>query len=305
VAYYRLCLELNGPLSTPLESGTIFGHLCWALRLLDGEAALSRWLENLEASPFELSDGFPSGFLPRPVVRPSAAQPRDLTEARQYKDAKKRAWIPVHTFLALQGTLSEQNLIGAAEPEEKLKDHRVAHNRIDRRTGTTPQDGGGLYFSDEWWPSRPGAYRADVYVRTSEPRDGVLRLFQKVGEMGFGKDATLGRGQFSVTIAEPDRALFELPGNRRMSLSRGTISANMHEVRYRVQTRYGRLGGLYAIQGSPFKRPVTLTRPGATFRPEGEGPFGELLKGIHPSRGEIVENAWHLTVPYNEAPSAR
>jgi CRISPR-associated protein Csm4 len=118
--------------------------------------------------------------------------------------------------------------------------------------------------------------------------------------MGFGKDATLGRGQFRVDIEDGDRSLFEFPGNRRVSLSRGVITGNMRDARYRVQTRYGRLGGLYAIQAQPFKRPVTLTRPGATFEPEGEGPFGELLRDIHPTRPEIVENAWHLTVPYHE-----
>ena len=57
-----------------------------------------------------------------------------------------------------------------------------------------------------------------------------------------------------------------------------------------------------ATGASPFKRPVLLTRPGMTFRPRGDGPFGRWLARVHPSRPEIGINGFHVTIPFTEAP---
>ena len=130
-----------------------------------------------------------------------------------------------------------------------------------------------------------------------------------IGEHGYGKDASLGRGCFRVTVAEAGARLFESGGNRLMSLSHGSLTWNMHEPRYRLETHYGKLGGGRAVTGklvggetvlAPFKYPLSLLKPGATFAPGGEDPFGELLHGVHNLYDDVVHNAWHLTVPYTE-----
>ncbi len=301
--HYRVRLDLQGPISTPLESGTLFGHLCWALRLADGEEQLSGWLKQLHDAPFRISDGLPAGYLPRPVLPAAGPIPRNLEEADRFKKRKKREWVSLKAFFAVRGMLTPERLDQAEDAQpERMISHRIAHNRIDRRTGSTPKEGGegGLYFVDEQWPREPGSASFDVYVQTEESSHRVRQLLEITGLMGYGKDATLGRGHFTVQVHPADRSLFEMPGNRWMSLSRGVLSENMLDPRYRVETRYGRLGGLYAVDGQPSKLPVTLTRPGATFRADGPGPFGALLKEIHPRRPEVVENAWHLVVPYVE-----
>ena len=95
---------------------------------------------------------------------------------------------------------------------------------------------------------------------------------------------------------------FDYDGNRILSLSHGVLTANMAAPLYKLHTHYGKLGGLYAGgERSPFKYPLLLTRPGATFSPAAAGPFGELLTGVHPHHPEIHQNAWHLGLPFTAA----
>jgi len=311
MADYLVRLTLNAPLGSPLHSGTLFGHLCWALRYQDSEAALNDWLLELPEAPFLLSDGLPAGWLPRPLLAPPPRFSQQPGEARdefrekleQAKKLRKRGWIRVTDFLALRDGLTETRLAARLDPKTSPptpRRVRIAHNTIDRHTGTTP-DSGGLYFMGEDWFADDARER-DVYVRTTLPRERVAGLFSLVGELGFGRDATLGRGQFQASLTEPPSGLFDFEGNRCLSLSHGSRSANMAAPRYKLHTHYGKVGGLYAGGVmSPFKRPLLLCRPGATFAPADGGPFGELLAGVHPHDSSIRHNAWHLTVPFSEA----
>ena len=298
--YYRVRLELEGPLGTPLHSGTLFGHLCWARRLLEGEEALERWLASLEqGEPFLISSGFPAGMLPRPLVAP-------VRGAVEPKQVRKRPYLPLQDFLNLRRRLTAQALAAAVTdpPEQtRLTPHRLAHNTIDRRLGTTPEEG-GLYFVDELWPCAwPGeSVSWDVYVASSLSGDELGELFRAVGRLGYGRDATLGRGRFGVRVEPAPEGLFDAAGRRRLSLSHGSLTPNMLEPRYRLEPHFGKLGPLAAAEAAfnPFKYPLTLLRPGATFEPADEGPFGELLRDVHPAAAFVRHNAWHLTVAYDE-----
>ncbi len=298
--YYRVRIDLEGPLGTPLHSGTLFGHLCWARRYLDGEEALVRWLASLEeGEPFLISSGFPADLLPRPMLAPV----RGLAEA---KKVRKRAFLPLSDFLALRNRLSAAALaekVCDARGEAGRFRHRLAHNTIDRRLGTTPE-AGGLYFVDEFWPGGApnGDARWDVYVGASISADELAELFRRVGQLGYGRDATIGRGRFRVAVEDVPEGLFEAGGRRRMSLSHGSLTPNMARPRYRLEPHFGKLGPLAAAEagGNPFKYPLVLLRPGATFEPADAGPFGELLREVHPAASFARHNAWHLAVPYDE-----
>ena len=323
--YYLVRLTLEGPISTPLHSGTIFGHLCWAMRHIDGEDALSRWLAQQAHDPLLVSDGLPAGCLPRPLLAPKtiglALKPGEV------KKLRKTPFLPLTDFLELRSGLDEERLIerlrlGFAEQGEcrrrrpdRLIGVRVAHNTINRHTARTP-DSGGLYFTDEQWPAAAGA-EFDVYVHTSMPAPKLGELFSLVGEWGFGKDSSTGRGRFRVEILSPAGGLFDFPeANRRLSLSHGVLTENMADPRYRLETHYGKLGSLWANTkvhfspgggeggrlkaAGPFKHPITLLKPGATFRPVDGGPYGCMLAGVHPAKKEVRHNALHLTVPYRE-----
>ncbi len=304
---HRVTIRLTAPLGTPVVSGTLFGHLCWAMVDLRGEEALADWLTAMETGrrpPFLLSDAFPAGFLPRPLMPPRWPEgDPPLERATKWKKARKAVLVRREDFLELRKGAPEAAWAEAAadasppEPEE----HRHAHNRIDRIRNTTPESAGIWFVDDLWYDGRDGRDRLDVYVDTDLDAALLRDLFTLVGENGYGRDITHGRGFFAVEELAPDGGLVAFEGNRLVSLSRGCLTDNMREPRYRRTTHYGKLAiRMNALTGRPWKKPILLTLPGASFRPADDGPFGRLLAGVHLDRPEIRFNAWHLAIPYRE-----
>ncbi len=299
MALFRLTLRLTAPLGTPIVSPTVFGQLCWLRREAEGETALAAFLAD-PARVWRLSDGFPAGFLPRPLVRPRPV-PRDLFD--DAKEVRRHGLVARSAFLRLRGAWDETGLgRGETAPDATLG-RRIAHNHVDRG-GHGTQATGGLYFLDEDWRFADERRRdVDLYVETSEPLEVVRGLIARLGERGYGRDGGIGRGRWVIAGAGEDRELAGAGGGRRLSLSRGALDpATMREGLWRLEPHFGRLGPDLSLAGvAPFKRPVLLTRPGATFRPEGAGPFGRMLGGLHRDRPEIVLNALHLTLSFGEA----
>lgn len=298
---WRLILALEGPLGTPLGSGTLFGHLCWAMVRREGESVLAGWLDHLAAGSAlcRISDAMPKDLLPRPLLRPGPVdEGLDTAAADALKQRRKWRWLRREGWLAARQALTPDTLdpfltsIATSTVEH-------AHNRIDRYTGTTPKEGGGLWFVDDDWSFAKAPLR-DLYVETDLAPDYLQDLVADVGAEGYGRDATYGRGRFTVRSLEPDEALLTHGGNRWMSLSHGCLDRAMVEPRYERFTHFGKVGATMAARtGRPFKRPVLLMRPGATFG--GTGPFGRLLDGVHQDEPKVRHDAQHLAIPFTEA----
>ncbi len=321
---FRVRITLRAPLGTPLTSGTLFGHLCWVMREARGESALTAWLASLPERPWALSDAFPRDRLPFPMLppvppeRPDTMDKAALDRLRKAKKQAKQAWVSLDVWRHVRDRCSAP-LLRAAQlapdtdgegeggrlPRRELAAVRIAHNTIDRQTGSTP-DEGGLYFVDEDWGFADNPHR-DIYVRAETTAVEIEALFGGVGEAGYGRDATYGRGHFGVDGIDTDAVawLDQGDGNRRLSLSQGALGANMAEPRYKLYTLFGKLGvGMLDDGVRPWKKPLLLTRAGCTFRPTDEGPYGAWLTGIHQDRPEVGHNAFHLAIPYTE-PGAR
>jgi hypothetical protein len=74
-----------------------------------------------------------------------------------------------------------------------------------------------------------------------------------------------GNGHFICSIAE-EKELFESVGSRAIGLFHGVSSQNMGAARYKQHVCFGKLGGDRAKgEYSPFKYPLPMARPGATF----------------------------------------
>jgi CRISPR-associated protein Csm4 len=306
--YWRVKLQLESALMTPLHSGTLFGQLCWAYRALQGERELVHWLGRQEEEPLLISDAMPRDFLPRPLLAPMGRSGTlSLGEMQDAKRLRKANWVRREDFGMLRRSMTEALLMARlklceAESATLLGAARRAHNRIDRMTGTTPKEG-GLYFVDEAWPNEAtGSGLLDVYVGSSLDESFLRKLFEFVGQWGFGRDASTGRGRWSCRVEPEAEEWFAGEGERRMSLSHGSLTANMEEPRYRLHVHYGKVGGGYGMTSNPFKFPLTLLRPGATFRPQESGPrrWGAMLREVHPEKPWIVHQAEHLTVGYTE-----
>lgn len=309
--HYRISLTLQSPLGTPLISGTLWGHLAWAIRLRDGEAALQDWLDGQENSPWLFSSAQPEGLLPRPMLAAAQGGAKvgaSLEQLQRRKAARKRQTIPEAVFLALRGRMSalvlDEALAVLSGPEtEPSISTRIAHNTIDRLTFRTP-DEGGLYFKDEQFPCGENV-KLQVFAQIEKTSAAELEeLLNLVGEQGYGRDASTGRGLFSCEV-RVEVELFSAQGNRAMSLSHGVISPNMANPRYKLYTHYGRLGGSFAQQGeNPFKYPILMVQPGASFDAGSENTqYGELLGGskpVHSQHAHIRHHALHLPLSFVE-----
>lgn len=313
MALLRVSLRLDGPLVTPLASGTLFGMVCLAFLDGYGEARLSDWLADSERL-WGFSDAFPAGLLPRPLLAPSPVPPmRDTADAKKLKR---------HQFVTRDGFLKVRRALSAAAIEPYLRSAetrivRMAHNTIDRLTGSTPEEGGLFFIDEDWsWAAAPQEARRpaqdmvptgpdrDLYIEADEVESERVRaLLTEVGERGFGRKAGLGRGRFQVASLSRDRELEAGPARRRLSLSRGAVTPGMKDVRARIVPHFGKTGPELSVGTglSPFKHPLLLTEPGATFIATTPGRDGAWLTGVHPTRPEIGHNAFHVSIGFDEA----
>lgn len=308
MTHYRISVTPLGPWETDLVSGTVWGQLAWAVRYLEGEAAFGAWLDGQARDPWLVSSRMPEGMLPKPILpsAPDGPGAADLDEADRLKAYRKAEFIDEKVFLKLRDQMGAHAL--AREVVERpggttagARVLRSAHNRIDRSTGRTPEEG-GLFFHDLVVdaPDR----RSQLFVHTSSPcREKLEALFGFIGSSGYGANASTGCGHMKFDVAE-ETQLFAGRGNRAVTLSHGTLTPGMGAPRYRQHVHHGKLGGHFASGAfSPFKYPIFMVRPGATFTPAGEGLFGELLSGIHhdPELAGIRHHALHLPLLFTEA----
>lgn len=305
MVYYRITITPKSPLSTPWVSGTVWGHIAWAIRYVEGETSLETWMKEQETNPWLFSSQMPEGMLPRPLLPPLERAPNkpSLKEFNKTKKARKAAYIPEALFLSLRGHLNEKTLIEAFKEEKEeggVKSIPLFHNHIDRQTGHT-HESGGLFVETVNWPKEN--YRFQIFAATET--DSFKRfktLFSFIGDSGFGANASTGKGSFRFQITE-EKQLFNFSGNRALSLSHGIITKEMGNPRYKQHTHFGKLGGHFAAGSfSPFKYPILMALPGATFDPCGASSFGKLLSDVHhdASLNTIRHHALHLPIHFRE-----
>lgn len=267
---HRATLALRTPLATPLAGDTLFGQLCWALREAAGEAELVRRLQGYsEGSPWlVVSDGFPAGHLPKPTLPQHFAAPVDDPTKR--KKLKSQRWVPLEQAGARLSTLlasavDDETAYGVA-PRHAVQ----AHNTLDRRSGSTGKGAFAPYTVPQTFHG--AGQQVDLYLVLDErsTADEAGQLLAAVGSSGFGRDASVGLGKFTVAGVAPialpaaDRAnAFWTLGPCAPQGQRFAADTSY----WRVLTRFGRHGNALAIAGKPFKTPVLLAAAGAVLTP--------------------------------------
>lgn len=271
-ALHRAKLALATPLGTPLAGDTLFGQFCWTLREAQGEPELTRRLDGYtQGEPWLIvSDGFPAGYLPKPTL-PQQFEPQADPAAR--KVAKKKRWVPVtHCGRALAALLASAVNDTTAYSLAPLRTGQP-HNTLNRLTGTTGEDAFAPYSMPQTFHA--AGQRIDLYFVVDEGRvsaEEAGRLLRAIGASGFGRDASIGLGKFSVEQIEPASFAAPVIANAFWTLApcapqgQGYDGARSH---WRVLTRFGRHGNAHALAGNPFKTPVLMATTGAVFTAEG------------------------------------
>lgn len=267
---WKISLRPLAAFGTPLVGDTLFGQLCWALRLRRGAAGLTELLAGYtEGKPFlVVSDAFPEGLLPRPSL-PEALLGR-VFDPKTRKEDKRKIWLP-----ATKADLPLNSWLGlVTEPLDTSRPSTgvLTQNTINRLTGTT---GEGQFaprqVSQTFYPA---GSLLDLYLVLDETRLPVTALreaLDDIGASGYGRDASIGLGKFEVIALTEHTWPASVDAQHAITLAPcAPAAAALHpnECFYHPLTRFGRHGGHGALSDTtgPFKRPILLMKTGAFLR---------------------------------------
>lgn len=306
---YRVTIKPLSPFETPLHSDTLFGHLCWALRYLEGEESLKEFLDKLDEDPsaFLLSNAFPEGYLPCPVLEPWSRSEQEAFQKERFpsmpdyeadgklKTLRRRRLISEKLFDEIKGNLSMVQLYDALHKDKEetfCKNVEEWHNTISRLSNLVLE--GNLFTCGATF------YNTDLTIFVRENyfgKERLHKLFEFIGESGYGANASTGRGRFSCRINEKS-----LPGadnpNATMLLSNTIPSpTDPQDGHYNVFTKFCKAGGSYAVRGEFFKRPVLIIEAGATVMGQPRAYYGRILRNVHNKYNEIVHYGIGLPLP--------
>ena len=305
--------KLKSALSTSLESDTIFGHFCWALKYLKGEEKLIDFLDKiLEGKTcFKLSNGFKKGYIPFSQVIPHSkafSERLDLFFPLK-KQIKKIDLISIKKWnetcnnfnpeIILEKDLENKEVLHSSK-SDMLK-HRIIHNYINRLSGTTSKDGANLFAEETSFYSSD--YEFNSWIKTDYFNLKELKeIFYQISINGFGKDKNFGRGTFEISLEESNDFTEVNDCNAWLLISNCVpCKDDSTNVMAEAKVKYPKIGGDFALKESPFKYPVYIFTPGTIFIGTKQ-PQGMILKNIHPFNDEIIQNlsAYCLPVKLNE-----
>jgi CRISPR-associated protein Csm4 len=332
---HEITIRPLGGIGTPFRGDTIFGHFCWQLAydstLVQG--GLETNLKTYGESPFvvfssglprfEWQPGSPVYAMKRPDLPLSWLFPvpdEDREKGiRERKKNKARKWMLVDSDLKLDASgavyLNDSDLLERIDnqsPDSIVDQERPritsrqaqVHNTINRITGTTGTDEFAPY-SQEVTHYHPLVTLAVFALLDSERTDisAVTTGLERIGKQGFGKDASIGLGRFSLV----DSRSLEFPDAVDCSAlycmaPSVPVPGSFTEAYFLPFVRFGKHGDRLACSGNPFKNPVIMADEGAVFVPEDSmalaRPYwGRAVEDVSLARPETVVQGYSICLP--------
>jgi CRISPR-associated protein Csm4 len=293
MAIHTITIKPTSPFGTPLKGDTIFGHFCWQAvqdqNLLNG--GLDNWITAYPHKPFAVfSSAWPrindNGkllfALKRPDLPPAMLETADSKKLSceerltARKDNKAKKWLLVGEDLCVTATMdrlsSDHDLFErclSQHPEKEQQAYRLLpkkqqkllymaeqqHNSINRLTMTT---GKGFFapFAMENIHYLPGLELA-IFVYINEEATDIERVqaaFVRIGQWGFGRDASTGLGRFEVTGCNEVKFPETDTSTACYTIGPCVPQPNSFKQAYFTPfTRFGKHGGPLVLTGKPFK----------------------------------------------------
>ncbi len=282
---YRITLNLKSAFATPLKGDTLFGQLCWAIRNRSGENRLTGLLNGYTSGqPFAVvSDAFPQGYLPLPKL---PGRFYGKIDGLDRKAVKKRCWLPETAIVEpvnhwLSHAVDAKTVARRTQEKSDCKNdallrlalsekHPQPHNSINRQTNTTGEGGFAPYSIEQEWFLTSIAWAIYLLLDTERlSQDDCLQCLEDIGGIGFGRDASIGLGKFSVSgfveTTLPDQAKANASLTLAPCAPQG-LGFDGKNSFYQLFTRFGRHGDIAVHkEGKPFKNPVLLAQTAAVF----------------------------------------
>lgn len=323
---YEIIIKPKSGFATPLKGDTVFGNLCWHIHYNEKvlNISLSSLLENYSTSPFlVVSSAFgifndiqntKNYIFKRPDVpedflfgNNNAANRKENTNkkyfifncAEKLPDINKIQYKTQKEILVYSGEYDAQTIISR---------NNVTHNSINRLTFTT---GGEKEFA-------PYTSSIDFYTEKINPvifaavdesrfsKESLELCFKNLGFTGFGKDASIGCGQFEVVECIESSLLSKQDsGGYLYALGPFVpLKEDISDLYFQPFTRFGKHGESLAKSKKPFKKPVIMADEGAIIK--AVKPFdknypilGSAVCGISDVDPNAVTQGYALCMPVN------
>ena len=220
-----------------LHSDTLFGAICSAISVLFPEKIDKIINDFEEKPPFLISSTFPFIYDDKKTIRfypkinsISAYKDFDSTLIKKYKSVQ---YIDEELFFDLiTGQINEENIIenfddyftnysmlmkDNPEIDFKCSNRIIPGNTINRLNNASEN----IYYSDGLDFVNMGLYFF-IKINDSEYVDIINSALKYLKDLGFGKDISIGKGQFDYNIEENDieQKLYDNNGNYFVTLSR-------------------------------------------------------------------------------------
>ncbi len=287
---YKVKITPTSTFGTSLKGDTLFGQMCWAIRYTFGEKKLESLLLDYENSPFlVVSDGFLSGYLPKPTM------PMNLLgeDGENKKENRKKIWLTLEEL--------QKGDFAKAQTDKELKNKKktkaIVKNSLNHQTFRTDDSGAFAPYAEE----ETFLYAQDIYFLIDESRFKVEELkqaFTMLSKMGYGKNSSIGKGNFTFG----DFEMVELKNGSKtfVTLSPSVLfeEKNIKTCYYEPFTRFGKHGAGLA-NTNPFKKPILMADSGAVVIFEDtctKDYIGKAIKG-HSTHQNTVHQGYSIVLP--------
>jgi len=331
---YAITIKPLTGFGTPIKGDTLLGHICW--QAVYDEELFGRSVKNLLSdyaeNPFivvssaypEVGDGVYA--LKRPdlpldmLFDISAKGKAEIIKRR--KELKSKRWMIIKTGHSLNSLKSPdiylddeglfQNIQSVREPTSRRQiqksfviEFAQPHNTINRFTGTTGEGRFAPYSVDQIVYMPHAKLSIFVGIRDDISIDHVVKALKRIGETGYGRDASTGLGRFIVADYKKidlKRLGAESP-NACYTLSPCVPETDLFSrTFFSPFVRFGRHGDVLSRSQNPFKNPVIMIDEGAVLIPHSKRVFnkpyiGSAVKNISKAKPETVTQGYSLYIP--------
>ena len=310
----RFNIRPLSPWTTPMRSDMLNGLLLYRIAEDEGDEAVETTIGLFAEGkvPFACSSAVPYGCLPMPKTAPASrdtlrelarkgtfGKHKDFFEVLQeVKKFSKVKWVPLSIWQRVKGQASflalfkeyckEADCGGWRLVETGGAPLREPHVTVSRSTGSAVD--GGLFFRDSRCYAEGTVFH--LYAE-AEDQGALLARLKRIGLLGFGKDASSGRGQFSIE-ADESFSPSDLPSGPHHLLLSEFSQPRLPQLDdlYSMEVRRGRTGTM--MGRNPFKAPFLCLQEGSVLKSIPVG--SSLLQGIHVNP-KVVQVVHPVTVP--------